>query len=147
MDGSNRSRREFLKGSATSALGLVVGFHVLVRHESHAAATTAANSSQSFAPNAFLRIAPDNTVTVVSKHLEHGAGVHTGLATLIAEELDADWSQIRVIPAPANVELYKNLFAGIQGTQGSTSMSNSYDQYRKAGATARAMLIAAAAKK
>jgi isoquinoline 1-oxidoreductase beta subunit len=137
------TRREFLKSSAAGTLGLVVGFHVFARSEAQAAI---AGSVSQFAPNAFVRIAPDDTITVVSKHLEHGMGIHTGLATLIAEELDADWSKIRVVPAPANVELYKNLFAGSQATQGSHSMSNSHEQYRKAGATARAMLIGAAAK-
>ena len=136
------TRREFIKGS-TTALGLVIGFHVLTRD----ALAVTAGSAQQFAPNAFLRIAPDNTITIVSKHLEHGEGIHTGLATLLAEDLDADWSQIRVVPAPANKELYKNLFNGSQSTQGSHSLANSYEQYRKAGATARAMLIGAAAQK
>src|SRR5687767_7156445 len=99
--GTSSTRREFLQGSGTSALGLVIGFHVVARNDAHAAA---AKSNQPFAPNAFVRIAPDNTVTVVSKHLEHGAGLHTGLATLIAEELDADWSLVRAEPAPANTD-------------------------------------------
>ena len=98
------------------------------------------------APNAFLRIAPDNTVTVIAKHMEMGQGVLTGLATLAAEELDADWSQVRVEPAPANAQLYANLNMGMQGTGGSSGMFNSYYQMRKAGAAARAMLIAAAAQ-
>src|SRR5688572_23203398 len=116
-----RTRREFLKDSTASALGLVVGFHVSARRETQAAM---ASGVPRFAPNAFVRIAPDDTITVVSKHLEHGMGIHTGLATLIAEELDADWSKVRVVPAPADVDLYKNLFAGSQATQGSHSMSN-----------------------
>ena len=99
------------------------------------------------APNAFLRIAPDNTVTVIAKHIEMGQGVYTGLTTLAAEELDADWSQMRVESAPANVQLYANLNMGMQGTGGSSSMLNSYYQMRKAGAAARAMLVAAAAQK
>jgi isoquinoline 1-oxidoreductase subunit beta len=138
------TRREFLKCSAASALGLVIGFRALGSREAHAAATRA---TAPFAPNAFLRIAPDDTITVVSKHLEHGVGIHTGLATLVAEELDADWAQVRVVPAPANVELYKNLIAGTQATRGSSSLRNSYEQYRKAGAVARTMLVSAAAAK
>ena len=101
-----------------------------------------------FAPNAFVRIGPDNTVTVIVKHLEMGQGTYTGLPTLVAEELDADWSQIRVEGAPADAKRYNNLFWGeAQGTGGSTALANSYEQLRKAGATARAMLVAAAAEK
>lgn len=96
-------------------------------------------------PNAFLRIAPDDTVTVIAKHLEMGQGPFTGLATLAAEELDADWSQMRAEHAPADVKLYANLNMGQQGTGGSSAMFNSYYQMRKAGAAARAMLVAAAA--
>ncbi|MFN3868645.1 MAG: molybdopterin cofactor-binding domain-containing protein, partial [Hyphomicrobiaceae bacterium] len=94
----------------------------------------------------FVRIAPDSTVTVLVKHIEFGQGPYTGLATLVAEELDADWSQMRATSAPANVELYKNLAFGMQGTGGSTAMANSYEQMRKAGAAARAMLVEAAAQ-
>jgi isoquinoline 1-oxidoreductase beta subunit len=97
------------------------------------------------APNAFLRIAPDNTVTVISKHVEFGQGIYTGLATIVAEELDAAWSQMRVEPAPADDGDYKNLRFGTQVTCCSVSTNNSYEQYRRAGAMARAMLVAAAA--
>jgi isoquinoline 1-oxidoreductase subunit beta len=142
--GTSSTRREFLRGSGTSALGLVIGFHVVARKDARAAAT---QSSQQFAPNAFVRIAPDNTITVISKHVEHGVGLHTGAATLVAEELDADWSLVRVAPAPANTELYKNFYNNMQSTRGSQSMRDSYEQYRKAGATARAMLISAAAQR
>ncbi len=99
-----------------------------------------------FEPNAFLRVGKDNTVTVVVKHLEMGQGVYTGLPTLVAEELDAAWSQVRVEGAPADASRYNNLFWGpAQGTGGSTAMANSFEQYRQAGAAARAMLVAAAA--
>ncbi|MBI5578832.1 MAG: molybdopterin-dependent oxidoreductase [Deltaproteobacteria bacterium] len=110
-----------------------------------------ANSSKSspdetFALNPFVRIGADGVVTVLAKHFETGQGIYTGLATLLAEELDADWSWVRVESAPADERLYSNLFFGpIQATGGSTSIANSYEQYRQAGATARAMLIAAAA--
>ena len=93
-----------------------------------------------------VRVAPDGTVTVLSKHLEMGQGPYTGLTTIVAEELDADWSQMRVAAAPADDDVYKNLAFGLQGTGGSTSIANSYEQLRKAGATARAMLVAAAAQ-
>ena len=99
-----------------------------------------------FAPNAFVRIAPDNTVTIVAKHLEMGQGSHTGLATVVAEELDADWAQVRVEAAPSDATRYNNLVWGpVQGTGGSSAIANSWAQLRKAGATARAMLVAAAA--
>ena len=95
-------------------------------------------------PNAFVRIAADNTVTVIIKHLDKGQGVTTGLPTIVAEELGADWAQMRFEFAPANVQLYANTAFGIQGTGGSTSVNNSWMQLRLAGAAARAMLVAAA---
>ncbi len=99
-----------------------------------------------FSPNAFVRVAPDNTVTVIAKHLEMGRGTWTGLPTILADELDADWSQIRVEGAPADARRYRNLlFGGAQGTGGSTATPNSWMQLREAGAAARAMLVAAAA--
>lgn len=95
----------------------------------------------------FIRISPDNTVTVLAKHLEMGQGVWTGLPTIVAEELDADWSQMRAAGAPADAQQYGNLaLGGMQGTGGSTAIFNSWDQLRKAGATARAMLVSAAAR-
>jgi isoquinoline 1-oxidoreductase beta subunit len=101
-----------------------------------------------FAPGPFVRIASDGAVTVIAKHLEMGQGVFTGLATIIAEELDADWSQIRVEAAPADAKLYNNLtFGAFQGTGGSSSIANSFDQLRMAGATARALLVTAAAQR
>jgi isoquinoline 1-oxidoreductase subunit beta len=134
------SRRQFLKGSA--AVGLVIAFDLPI------ARLAAAAASKEFAPNAFLRIAPDNTITVISKHIELGQGPYTGIATILADELDADWSQIRVESAPADAAKYANLaFGQVQGTGGSTAMANSWDQLRQAGAEARARLIAAAAKK
>jgi len=99
-------------------------------------------------PNAFVRIDPDDRVTVILKHLEMGQGTSTGLATLVAEELDAAWSQVDVESAPADASRYNNLFWGkLQGTGGSTAIANSYEQMRKAGAAAREMLVAAAARR
>jgi isoquinoline 1-oxidoreductase beta subunit len=138
------SRRRFLATGASSTAGLVVGFYAPTSN-GFFARMLAESRENVFAPNAFLRVATDNTVTVVSKHQEGGQGIYTGLATIIAEELDADWSQVRVEPAPADRDLYKNLQFGSQGTGGSNSIANSYEQYRRAGATARAMLVAAAA--
>src|SRR6202023_4187429 len=97
-------------------------------------------------PNAFIRIAPDNTVTVLVKHLDKGQGVTTGLTTIVADELDADWAQMRAEFAPANAALYNNLlFGSIQATGGSSSVANSWMQLRLAAAAAREMLVAAAA--
>jgi isoquinoline 1-oxidoreductase beta subunit len=140
------SRRSMLKGSAA---GLVVAFYLptLAKAQSGAAAAfTPAKEAAPFAPNAFIRIAEDNTVTVLAKHVEMGQGPYTGLTTIVAEELDADWSQMRAEGAPADKALYANLAFGIQGTGGSTAIANSYEQLRKAGATARAMLVQAAAE-
>lgn len=141
------SRRDFLRHSAMAGAGLVIGVHLprVSRAQSGAASVIQGDGEGVFAPNAFIRIAPDDTVTVLSKHIEFGQGPYTGLATLVAEELDADWSQMRAESAPARVDLYKNLAFGMQGTGGSTAMANSYEQMRRAGAAARAMLVAAAA--
>lgn len=142
QDAIPTSRRRFLQGAGAASLGLVVGFHWVPRNAM--AQAKAAGKPQMI--NAFIRIAPDNTVTVLSKHLEMGQGTYTGLATIVAEELDADWNQMRAEGAPADAKLYANLAFGIQGTGGSTAMANSWDQLRKAGATARAMLVTAAAE-
>jgi len=131
---TNESRRGFLQGAAAFTLALYLP------QPSQAAPTA-------FEPNAFIRVAADNTVTVISKHLEMGQGTYTGLATIVAEELDASWSQVRVEAAPADARRYNNLRMGpMQGTGGSTAMANSWDQLRRAGATARAMFVAAAAQ-
>ncbi|MBL4894169.1 MAG: xanthine dehydrogenase family protein molybdopterin-binding subunit [Emcibacter sp.] len=93
----------------------------------------------------FLKITPDGIVTVISKHCEFGQGAHTGLAIIVAEELDADWAQVRVEMAPANMALFGHTKLKIQITGGSSSISNSWDQLRKVGATARVMFQEAAA--
>ncbi|HEX4885124.1 MAG TPA: molybdopterin cofactor-binding domain-containing protein, partial [Casimicrobiaceae bacterium] len=141
----NLSRRGFLKAGGATAAGLVLGVHVpsFAQGTAKPAAARAA-----LEPNAFVRIASDNTVTVIAKHLEMGQGTYTGLATLVADELDAAWAQVRVEGAPADAARYNNLLWGpAQGTGGSTAIANSWEQMRKAGATARAMLVAAAAQK
>jgi isoquinoline 1-oxidoreductase subunit beta len=142
---SGASRRGFLKSAAATAAGLTIGFHWSGPLSRAFADTALADTAKDFAPNAFLRIAPDNSVTVIAKHLEMGQGAYTGLATVVAEELDADWAQIAVESAPADASKYANLAFGMQGTGGSSAMANSWMQLRQAGATARAMLLAAAA--
>jgi isoquinoline 1-oxidoreductase beta subunit len=134
-------RRSFLKATAATAAGFTIGFRWAGPTRRALAAAAGA-----FEPNAFLRVAPDNSVTVIAKHLEMGQGSYTGLATIVAEELDADWAQIRVESAPADAKLYNNLaFGTVQGTGGSTAIANSWMRLRQAGAAARAMLVAAAA--
>ena len=141
------SRRSFLKGSGALVLG--IGLGACASDETPTPAIVNANVDPGlvFEPNAFVRIAGDDTVTLVSKHMEMGQGPYTGLATLVAEELDADWAQMRVEAAPANDALFGNtLFRGIQGTGGSTAIRNSYMQMRGAGAAARQMIVEAAAE-
>ncbi len=135
----NVSRRSFLRGAGGLALGIY--FAPLLGKLGDAQAAS------DFEPNAFVRIAPDGTVTVIAKHVEMGQGSYTGLATLVAEELDADWNRVQVEGAPADAKRYANLaFGNLQGTGGSNAMANSFEQMRKAGASARAMLVGAAAE-
>jgi isoquinoline 1-oxidoreductase beta subunit len=136
------SRRTFLKAGS----GLVLGFYVASGGGRFARAIAADAPPKPIpAPNAFLRIAPDNTVTIQVNRLEFGQGVHTALPMLIAEELDADWTQVRSALAPAG-DAYKDPGFGIQMTGGSTAVKHSWQQYREIGARARAMLVAAAAE-
>jgi isoquinoline 1-oxidoreductase subunit beta len=132
------TRRSFLQTTALLAGTLVVGFRLDGRP---------ATAAEALAPDAFIRIAPDNTITIISKHTELGQGTYSGLATILAEEMDADWGQIRVESAPADAKRYGNRLAGgVQMTGGSTSMAGAWDEMRRAGATARAMLVEAAAR-
>jgi isoquinoline 1-oxidoreductase beta subunit len=136
------TRRSFLAGA-----GLVIGFTLAPKvFSANALEGVQAGGAETLsAMNAFVKIGADDTVTVLSKHIEFGQGPFTGLATIVAEELDADWSQMRAVHSPADDKVYANLMFGLQGTGGSTAIANSYEQLRKAGATARAMLVAAAA--
>lgn len=145
------TRRVFLKKTADSGLGLTLSIMLPVSLTACAAQETVTPATAApvteFAPNAFVRVNSDNTITVVIKHLEMGQGTFTGLATLVAEEMDADWSQIRSESAPADASRYNNLAWGtFQGTGGSSAIANAYTQMREAGATARYLLVAAAAQ-
>ncbi|WP_281915470.1 xanthine dehydrogenase family protein molybdopterin-binding subunit [Caldimonas thermodepolymerans] len=136
----NPARRRVLQAGAGLTLALYLPVHAA------RAAAGGQEAATPFVPNAFLRIGEDNRVTVIAKHLEMGQGCYTGLATIVAEELDAAWSQVQVEGAPADARRYNNLGWGpVQGTGGSTAIANSWQQLREAGATARAMLVAAAA--
>ncbi|HWZ64286.1 MAG TPA: xanthine dehydrogenase family protein molybdopterin-binding subunit [Steroidobacteraceae bacterium] len=144
---SELSRREFLKLSTLAGSGLTLG--VLLPGCGASGPGSSAPAEPLVMP--FVHIAPDNTVTVICKHVEAGQGVWTGLPAIVAEELDAAWEQMRVESAPAQVPLYQNnafvpLGVHAQLTGGSTAVANSWQQLREAGATARAMLVAAAAQ-
>jgi isoquinoline 1-oxidoreductase subunit beta len=139
------SRRTFLRASAQAAGGLTLAFYVgplpLAAQEGPAAAPKPLPD-----PNAFLRIAPDGTVTVVLAHAEMGQGMWTGLVMLLAEELDLDWTKLKVEHAPT-AAAYAHPFFGIQMTGGSTSIAGEFDRYRQVGAMARTLLVQAAAQK
>jgi isoquinoline 1-oxidoreductase beta subunit len=138
---SGTSRREFLKTSAAATGGLVIAFHV---PGAKRLAASGMDMAGPFAPNAFLRIGDDDSITVLLAHSEMGQGIWTTLPMLIAEELECDWSSIRVEHAPAAAE-YAHTAFGIQATGGSTTTWSEFDRYRQAGATARTMLVQAAA--
>ncbi len=132
-------RRDFLKLSVAAGGGLLIGFYFPgVTQEAQAGAT--------FAPNAFVRIGTDELVAVIVNHSEMGQGVYTSLPMILADELDADWTKVRFEPAPVD-PVYNHPVFAIQMTGGSTSTWSSFDQFRKAGGAARAMLIAAAARR
>ena len=139
------TRRQFLVGTATAA-GLVVGYKLIASDP--ASAQTAPAPAQPNPFQAYVEITPENKILIHSSQFEMGQGSYFGVATLVMEELGGDWAQVEVVGASGNPALYGNLaWGGIaQGTGGSTSMTSSWERYRKAGATARMMLTAAAAK-
>jgi isoquinoline 1-oxidoreductase subunit beta len=124
------SRREFVAAGVAAGAGLVVGFYL--PHGER-------KSRESFSPNAYLRITPDNKITIIVARSEMGQGIRTALPMILAEELEADWKQIEIEQAGAST-LY-----GDQTTGGSASVKSTWDPMRKAGAAAREMLISAAA--
>jgi len=133
------SRRTVLTAglAAGGALLIGVGF----------APTAAAADAAAFTPNAFVRIAPDGQVTLTMAYIEMGQGTYTSIPMLIAEELEVDLKSIRIEHAPPNDKLYFNKLLGFQVTGGSTTIRASYEQMRSAGATARTMLVQAAAQR
>src|SRR3989440_7478637 len=124
------SRREFVAAGVAAGAGLVIGFYLPHKSE---------GTAEGFSPNAYLRITPDNKITIVVARSEMGQGVRTALPMILAEELEADWKQIEIEQAGAST-LY-----GDQTTGGSASVRTTWDPMRKAGASAREMLISAAA--
>ena len=137
--GARLSRRTFLTAGVAAGAGLAIGF--CPGGDTLAAA---APSTEPFAPNPWIRITPDNVVTIIVDKSDMGQGVLTSMPMLIAEELEADWSAIRVEQAPAGPE-YVNPVTKRQVTGGSRSVRNSWELFRKAGAAAREMLVEAAA--
>jgi isoquinoline 1-oxidoreductase beta subunit len=137
------SRRIFLKTSITAGGGLMLGFSLPAFLNGARAA-----ESTSFAPNAFIRIGSDESVTLIMPYVEMGQGAYTSISMLIVEELEVDLSQVRLEHAPPNEKLYGNpLLAGIQATGNSNAIRAAWQPLRQAGATARVMLIAAAAQR
>jgi len=142
----NESRREFLRDSAALVGGLVIGFYLHSKSGRAYAADAQAPAKPVYPPNAFIRIAPDNSITIIVNKSEMGQGVYTSLPMLVAEELEADWSRIRIESAPV-AAVYNHTAFGIQLTGGSTSVPSSWEQLRRVGASARVLLIRAAAQR
>jgi isoquinoline 1-oxidoreductase subunit beta len=147
----NVSRRDFLKFTTIAGSGLTLGIVVPAIAKNGGLTVLGVEGTPGDYSTPFVRIDPDNTVTVICKHVEAGQGVWTGLPAVVAEELEASWGQMRAESSPAQVPTYGNFAFGpkgnVQGTGGSTSMANSWDQLRHAGAFARAMLVQAAANR
>ena len=132
---NNPSRRQFIRTSAALGTGLMLELHF-----THNALASSSDAANHFTPNAWLEIQPDNTVIFTLAESEMGQGVMTSLPMILAEELEVNWQHIQVRQAPYN-PIY-----GKQSTGGSTSVSQGWEVLRHAGATARIMLIAAAAQ-
>lgn len=136
---ASTSRRDFLKTSAIASGGLLLGVSVPALRDAHAAGTL-------YTPNAWVHIADDNTITLISARSEMGQGVYTSMPMLIAEELGVDINRIRVAIAPPDTKAYGNaLLGGPQLTGGSTSVRDGWDKLRVAGAQVREMIATAAA--
>ena len=148
------TRRTFFKVSGKLGAGLLLGFYLPPKQRSQSITIEDAVGKTALSehglrlwnPNAFIRIAPDNSTTIVVHKSEMGQGVYTALPMMIVEELEADWSRIRIEAAPAHQDYYHTVWKIYQGTGASTSISSTWEQLRLAGATAREMLISAAAK-
>src|SRR5277367_4273894 len=142
LTGRATSRRKFIKGAAAG--GFMLAFYVPA-HAGNEPEQAPDDTKGKFAPNGFIRIDKAGTTTLVMPQVEMGQGVYTGVAMILAEELDADLTKIVLEHAPPNEKLYANPVFGIQATGGSTSLRAFWMPLRTAGATARAMLVQAAA--
>jgi isoquinoline 1-oxidoreductase beta subunit len=141
----NPSRRKFLRDSAALVGGLVIGFYLPIKGGRAYAADAQPKTNPVYPPNAFIRIAPDDNITIIVNKSEMGQGVYTSLPMLIAEELEADWSRISVESAPV-AAVYNHTAFSMQMTGGSTSITSTWEQMRRVGASGRMMLISAAAE-
>lgn len=137
-------RRDFLKATAAVSGGLWMAAYVPELAARPAASAPAEGNA--FAPNAFVRISPDETVTIIANHSEMGQGIYTSLPMLLNEELEADWATIKVEPAPVDAA-YNHTVFGMQMTGGSTTTPSEWERFRKMGAMARLMLVEAAAER
>jgi isoquinoline 1-oxidoreductase subunit beta len=137
------SRRAILTGGL--AAGFLLAFHLPVRAKNEPNQPADVTEGK-FAPNAFIRIDPDGTTTLIMPQVEMGQGIYTAVAMILAEELDADFSRVSLLHAPANEKFYANPDFGVQATGGSTSVRAFWKPLRAAGASARAMLVQAAAE-
>ncbi len=139
------NRRQFIKSGAMLGGGLIISF-MIPASAKRIADPFVPGPDVFFSPNAFLRIGNDGTINVILSHVEMGQGIWTTLTMLIAEELDADWKSVKVEHSPAG-KPWAHASFGIQITGGSSSTYSEFDRYRQAGATARTLLVSAAAKK
>ena len=138
------SRRNFLRVSATAAGGLLVSLYLHLPAEAQEG--NQAPPAKVYPPDAFVHIRPDGKIVIQVNRLEFGQGVQTSLPMILADEMDADWTQVIAELAPA-ADVYKDPLYGIQMVGGSGSIAHSFAQYRELGARSRAMLVAAAAER
>src|SRR5436853_6086990 len=138
------NRRSFLRVSAAAAGGLLVSLYLDL--PAAAQEGNQAPPPKVYPPDAFVHIRPDGKILITVNRLEFGQGVQTSLPMILADEMDADWSQVVAELAPA-ADVYKDPVFGIQMVGGSGSIAHSFTQYRELGAKTRAMLIAAAAER
>ncbi|HWL20150.1 MAG TPA: xanthine dehydrogenase family protein molybdopterin-binding subunit [Bradyrhizobium sp.] len=131
------SRRQFLSASAALGGGLLIGFRTGL----------SLGASSTFTPNAFVRIGSDGQIVLTMPYVEMGQGTYTSIPMLIAEELEVDLKQVRLEHAPPNEKLYANPLLGVQATGNSNAIRGSWQSLRQAGATARTLLVSAAAKR
>jgi len=134
------SRRTFLRVSGTAAGGLFVGLHF----DLPALSNKKQGAPKVYPPEAFVHVMPDGRISIVVNRVELGQGVATALPMILADEMDADWSQVSAELAPA-ADVYKDPVYGFQNTGGSATIANSFQQYRELGAKTRAMLVSVAA--
>src|SRR6476469_4359619 len=136
------NRRSFLRASAVATGGLLVSLYIDIPASAHEG--NQAPPAKVYPPDAFVHVRPDGKIVIQVNRLEFGQGVQTSLPMILADELDADWSQVIAELAQA-ADVYKDPLIGVQWVGGSTAIANSFPQYRELGARARSMLVQTAA--